>query len=455
MIGQTLGHYRFLEKVGAGGMGVVYRARDEQLERDVAVKVLPSGILSGHNARRQFRKEALALAKLNHPNIETVYDFGTQDGLDFLVMEYVPGKSLADRLVGGTLPEKEVIALGMQIASALEEAHDRGIVHRDLKPANIAITAKGSAKVLDFGLAKLLHPVEEETAEVFTGPQAAAGTLPYMSPEQLKGEPVDFRADIYALGSVLYEMATIRRAFREESTSQLIEAILHQPPVSPRAFNPRLSPELEAIILKCLDKDAGRRYQSAKELLVDLRRMQPVSSGSTALPPPRRVWSRARKWIAYAIAGLLALAVTLMATNAGNWRDRLLRRPGSPQIRSLAVLPFANLSGDPDQDYFAEGMTEALITDLGQIQALRVISRTSVMRYKSTRQPLSEIARDLHVDAIVEGSVSRSDGLARVTARLVHGPTDAQIWSRSYQRDLQNVLVLQADVASAMSAKSI
>ena len=235
MIGQTLGHYRVLEKVAAGGMGVVYRARDEQLDRDVALKVLPTGTLSDDTARRHFRKEAMALAKLNHPNIETVYEFGTQDGLDFLVMEYVPGKTLADRLREGTLPEKEVVALGMQIAAALQEAHERGIVHRDLKPANIALTEKGRAKILDFGLAKLLRPADEGTTLTLTDSQAAAGTLPYMPPEQLRGEPVDARADIYTIGAVLYEMATARRAYPEEQTSRLIDAILHQPPVPPRA----------------------------------------------------------------------------------------------------------------------------------------------------------------------------------------------------------------------------
>lgn len=203
MIGQTLGHYRILEKVAAGGMGVVYLARDEQLERDVAVKVLPSGTFTDEATRRHFRKEATALAKLNHPHIETVYDFGTQDGLDFLVMEYVPGKTLADRLSGQALPEKEIIELAVQITSGLEEAHDRGIVHRDLKPANIAVSAKGYAKILDFGLAQLLPRVEEGTTEVISDSQAAAGTLPYMPPEQLKGERVDERADIYTVGGVL------------------------------------------------------------------------------------------------------------------------------------------------------------------------------------------------------------------------------------------------------------
>jgi len=450
MIGQTLGHYRILEKVAAGGMGVVYRARDEQLDRDVAVKVLPSGTLSDDTARRHFRKEAMALAKLNHPNIETVYEFGTQEGTDFLVMEYVPGETLAGRLSQGMLPEKEVVALGMQIAAALEEAHERGIVHRDLKPANIAITGKGRAKILDFGLAKLLRPVAEATTDTLTDSQAAAGTLPYMPPEQLVGEPVDARADIYTIGAVLYEMATGRRAFREEQTSRLIDAILHQPPVAPRALNPRLSAELETIILKCLDKEPGRRYQSATELLVDLRRLPLPSSANTVPLPASPVWGRVTKLIAYGVLGLLVLAVALTAMNAGGWRDRLLGRLRTPQIQSLAVLPFENLTGDAEQDYFADGMTEALITNLGQVQALRIISRTSVMKYKAARRPLPDIARELHVDAIIEGSVSHFQNLAQITARLVYAPTDAQLWSKSYQRDLQNVLVMQGEVASAI-----
>jgi TolB-like protein/tetratricopeptide (TPR) repeat protein/tRNA A-37 threonylcarbamoyl transferase component Bud32 len=450
MIGQTLGHYRILEKVGAGGTGVVYRARDEQLDREVAVKVLHSGTLNDDTARKHFRKEALALAKLNHPNIGTVYEFDTQEGIDFLVMEYFPGKTLANQLVGKTLSEKDVIALGIQIASALEEAHEHGIVHRDLKPGNIAITAKGSAKVLDFGLAKVLNPAEEGPTEVWADSQAGAGTLPYMPPEQLKGQRVDARADIYTIGAVLYEMATGRRAFRDSVVTRLIEAILHQPPIPIRALNPRVSPELESIILKCLDKDPGRRYQSATELLVDLHRLQPTSSGNIAVPVQVRYLRGARKWIVYTVAGLLVAAVSLMVLNTGGWRDRLLGRTRAPQIRSLAVLPFENLSGDRDQDYFADGLTEALITDLGQLQALRVISRTSVMGYRETKKPLSQIARELNVDAIVEGSASRSDGSARVTARLVYGPTDTQIWSRSYQRDLQNVLDLQAEVAGAI-----
>jgi serine/threonine protein kinase/tetratricopeptide (TPR) repeat protein len=451
MIGQILGHYRILEKVAAGGMGVVYLAHDEQLERDVAVKVLPSGTLADDAARSHFRREAMALAKLNHPHIETVYDFGTQNDIDFLVMEYVPGKTLADRLSVGAFPEKEIIDLAIQIASALEEAHERGIVHRDLKPANIAFTAKGYAKILDFGLARLLRPVEEGSTEVISDSQAAAGTLPYMPPEQLRGERVDGRADIYTVGAVLYEMATCRRVFREELASLLIDAILHQPVVPPRALNPRVSPGLETIILKCLDREANRRYQTAKELLVDLRRLQVEPSG-TALPTAPHPDAKVRqKWIAYSATAALTLVAVLIAFNVADWRNRLLGRALTPQIRSLAVLPLENLSGDPAQEYFADGMTDALITDLGEIGALRVISRTSVMQYKGGRKPLRDIAKSLGVDAAVEGSILRSGGHIQITARLIQAKTDTRIWSQTYERDIPDALKLQSEVAQAIA----
>src|SRR5579864_3820273 len=287
MIGQTLGHFHILEKAGAGGMGIVYRAHDQHLERDVALKVLPSGTLSSDAARGYFRKEALALAKLNHPNIATVYEFNSQAGIDFLVMEYVPGKTLAHRLAHGSLPEKQVIALGMQITAALAEAHHRGIVHRDIKPSNIAITDSGQAKVLDFGLAQLLAPDQHATTDTQTQTQAAVGTLAYMSPEQLRGEAVDARSDIYSIGAVLYEMATSQRAFAGDLPSQIIDAVLHQPPLSPRAINRGISAELERIVLKCLEKQPENRFQSAKELEVDLRRLDSPSAGSAVHPVAR------------------------------------------------------------------------------------------------------------------------------------------------------------------------
>jgi eukaryotic-like serine/threonine-protein kinase len=444
MIGQTLGHYRILERVAAGGMGVVYRARDEQLDRDVALKVLPTGTLSDETARKHFRKEAMALAKLNHPNIETVYEFGTQDGMDFLVMEYVPGKTLADRLAGGTLPEKEVIALGLQIAAAMEEAHERGIVHRDLKPANIAITAKGRAKILDFGLAKLLRPVEEGTTDTITDSQAVAGTLPYMPPEQLRGEPVDARADIYTIGAVLYEMSTGRRAFQEEQTSRLIDAILHQPPVAPRALNSRISTELETIILKCLDKDPDRRFQSATELLVDLRRLSPPSSGHTLPPLPSSVWGRSAKRIGYGVLGLLALAVGLTAMNVAGWRDRVLGHPRATRI-------FANhgwlLVADPEnfteQEFFDKALREGLTIALQQSRYLNVFPQARVFEtlFRMKRKDVAhvdealgrEICQRENVQVLLASSIRNSGGRFQITVRALEPATGDLLFAESEQ----------------------
>ena len=452
MIGQTLGHYRILEKLGSGGMGVVYRARDEQLERDVAVKVLPSGVLTDESARRHFRKEALALAKLNHANIETVYEFGSQDGTDFLVLEYVSGQTLAQKLAGGPLPEKEVIALATQIAAALDEAHERGIVHRDLKPANIAITARGEAKVLDFGLAKLLHLEQDLTTDRLTETRGAPGTVPFMSPEQLRGEAVDGRSDIFALGAVLYQMTTGRRAFPGQLISQITDDILHQQPTAPRVLNERISGELEHIILKCLEKDSELRYQSAKELLADLRRLAASSSVNVRAPSERSTpWKRRWRLAAATVGfGVLALAVLAVAMNLSGLRSRLIGRAEPLRIRSIAVLPLVNVSGDPQEDYFADGVTDELITDLAQIGQLRVISRTSVVTYKGAKKPLPQIAKELGVDAVVEGSVQRAGNRVRINAELIQAASDRHLWAKSYERDLRDILTLQSAVAKAI-----
>ncbi len=460
MIGRTLGHYRILEKIGAGGMGEVYRAHDERLDRDVALKVLPTGTLADEAARKRFRKEALALSKLNHPNIATVFDFDTQDGVDFLVMEHIAGITLDQKVSSGPLPEKEIARLGVQLAEGLAAAHEQSVVHRDLKPGNLRLTPDGRLKILDFGLAKLLQPVGQAMTESLTESGAMAGTLPYMAPEQLRGESVDARSDLYAAGVVLYEMATGRRPFEEKLSTTLTDAILNRAPVGPRALNERVSPELERVVLKCLEKEPENRYQSAKEVVVDLRRLG--ASRAAAETPRRRVpfgfaqgkppGSARLVWrVGTGLAAVAVVVAVLVGLNVGGWRERLLGHAGAPRIESLAVLPLANLSGDPEQEYFADGMTEALITDLAKIGSLRVISRTSVMEYKGVKKPLPKIARELKVDAVVEGSVMRVGDRVRITVQLIHGPTDKHLWADSYERELRDVLAMQEEVARAIA----
>jgi len=438
MIGRTLGHYRIDSQLGRGGMGVVYRARDSRLERDVALKVLPAGLLTDEGARKRFRKEALALSQLNHPNIATVHDFDTEEGVDLLVLEYIAGVSLDEKLAAGPLAEKELLGLATQLALGLAAAHEQAIVHRDLKPGNLRITTDGRLKILDFGLATLVRPQGEaaSTVSMTEGP-TVAGTVPYMAPEQLRGEKADARADLHAAGAVLYEMATGRRAFPQAGGPQIIAAILQEMPPSPATLNPRVSSALEGIILKCLDKEPERRYQTARELRVDLERLSAPAPVTGPVPRARR-----RRWLVPAAAAVLAV-LALVAWWA-------LRPAAQQRIESLAVLPLDNLSGDSAQDYFSDGMTEALITDLGKIASLRVISRSAVMKYKKERPPLMQIARELKVDALVEGAVLRSGERVRITSRLMHPASDRQLWSESYERDLRDVLALQGEVARAV-----
>ena len=284
---ETLGHYRILDQIGAGGMGVVYRARDEHLERDVALKVLSTASLPDDESRRRFRREALALSKLNHPNIATIHDFDTFENVDVLVMEHIPGKDLDELLRGGPLPESEIVALGRQLTTALDCAHQHGIVHRDLKPGNVRVTAAGLLKVLDFGVARAVQLEAEGTTKSLTD-TAFAGTIPYMAPEQVRGGPVDFRTDIYAAGAVLYEMATGSRVHPGLTGARLLGAILEEPLLSARSLNPRVSPALEAILSKALDKDPALRYQSARELQVDLERLAAPAKALSAPPPAWR-----------------------------------------------------------------------------------------------------------------------------------------------------------------------
>ncbi len=455
--GRTLGHYRIQEKIGEGGMGQVYRAHDEHLDCDVALKVLPPGSAGDDSARRQFQKEARILARLNHPNVAIIHDFDTQERVDYLVMEYIPGTTLSQRLAGGKLPEKEIIRLGVQLAEGLAAAHEHGVIHRDLKPSNLRLTSDGRLKILDFGLAKLRLPATASAATAsMTETQALAGTLPYMAPEQLLGHESDARTDIHATGCVLYEMATGQGPFSDVQPSQLIGAILSRPPWPPGTLQLHLAPELEWIILKCLEKDPENRYQSAKELAVDLRRLERQSEAAHVLGPiPAGVgrsfpgWSRRKRLMVVAI-GLALATAGLILPRWGTWKGGAHSETG-PRFQALAVLPLIDLSGDPAREYFADGITEELITQLGKLTAARVISRQSVMQFKGTRIPLAEIAQKLKVDAVVEGSVLQSGNRVRVTARLVDAAAEKPVWTEEYERDLRDVLSLQDEVTRAIA----
>jgi eukaryotic-like serine/threonine-protein kinase len=445
VIGKDIAHYKVTARIGAGGMGEVYRARDTRLEREVAIKVLPAATLGDDAARSRFRKEALALARLNHPHIGMVFDFNTLEGRDFLVMELVEGESLSAKLKPGSLPEPEIVRLGAQIASALEEAHARNIIHRDLKPGNILITPKGQAKVLDFGLARLLAPEAGDLTASLSEMHGVAGTLPYMAPEQLRGKPADARSDIWSLGIVLYEMAAGKPPFQGTTGFVLSSAILNQPPPSLPAS---VSAGLREVIEHCLEKDPARRYQRADEVRAALESF-PEGKAISSSKPAGGISRRG----AFVAAGLLALAAAIGAVvKFADFGDAAPGTEAVPKIESLAVLPLENLSGDPAQEYFADGMTEALITELAQLKGLKkVTSRTSVMQFKKSGKSMAEIAKVLGVDAIIEGSVQRSGERVGITVQLIDPVADRHLWAKSYERDITDILRLQREVAGAIA----
>ena len=445
--GTRLGPYEVLSPLGAGGMGEVYRALDTRLDREVAVKVLPERLAEDPAALSRFEREAKALAALSHPNVLTILDFGQQDRVAYAVMELLEGETLRARLLRARMSWREAAELGFELADGLAAAHSRGIIHRDLKPENVFLTSHGRAKILDFGLARREGPSEaqdqthQQTQTQVTEPGSVMGTVGYMSPEQVSGVAADARSDIFSLGCVLHEMVSGARPFAGRTHGEVLAAILRDEP--PDLSGRALPPELVGVIRHCLQKKPEQRFQSARDLAFALKA---IGSGSAVTTPSPVAPVRRSRKLGISIA---AAAVVLAGLGVALWRGLPSARDA---VHSIAVLPFQNLSNDPSQDYFVDGMTEELIANLAKVGNLRVISRTSAMQYKGAKKPLPQIARELHVDSVVEGSVMRSGERVRITVQLIQAATDEHLWAESYEKDLTDVLSAQADAARAIVA---
>jgi eukaryotic-like serine/threonine-protein kinase len=445
LIGKSIGVYRITSLLGVGGMGEVYRARDTKLDRDVAIKVLPTAFTADPERLARFEREARLLASLNHPHIAVIHGFEDASGVPALVLELVEGQTLADRLDKGPVPVRDALVFAREIAEALEAAHEKGIIHRDLKPANIQITSHGRVKVLDFGLAKVStlndfegHNRSRPTDDTRDG--MILGTAAYMSPEQARGQIVDKCADIWAFGCVLYEMLTGIAAFGGDTASDTIAAVLHDQPNWKRLPNETPVP-IRRLLARCLEKDPKRRLRDAADAQIDIdEALTAPTHFVQSLVPLRR-----HNWFTGAIAAAGAIALGL------GWHAAHRGPVSGARVESIVVLPFDNVSGDAGQDYFVDGMSEAIMTDLAKINGLKVISRTSAMSYKNSRKPLSTVVRELGVEAVVTGSVLRSGDRVRITAQLIHGATDTHLWAESYDRSLDDILVVQRDLARAIA----
>ena len=464
MIGRTLSHYEITGQLGAGGMGEVYLARDTRLDRQVALKVLPAEVSDDPARLRRLQREAKALAALDHPGIVTIFSVEEADGVHFLTMAYVKGQTLGDSIPPNGMPVEKLLELGEALTDALRAAHEQGLVHRDLKPSNVMVDSEGRLRVLDFGLARVVEKVPvssqlptQTTEEAMTQRGMVLGTAPYMSPEQAEGKPVGPSSDLFSLGVVLYEMATGSRPFQGDSAASLISSILRDTPPPVTEVRPELPEALGRVIQRSLEKAPGERHESAEAVREELEAVRQEVLSGEVIQAARARSPRSR-------AGMLALAaaVVVLATLGGTVIWRVGQQAGrqsreaavetaASQIRSIAVLPLRNLSGDPEQEYFADGMTEALITDLARISALMVISRTSIMRFKDTDLSLPEIARELGVDAVVEGSVQREADQVRITAQLIDAATDRHLWADTFERALEGALALQSEVARSIA----
>jgi serine/threonine protein kinase/tetratricopeptide (TPR) repeat protein len=451
--GTRLGVYEVSAALGAGGMGEVYRARDPRLGRDVAIKVLPARLTRDSSALARFEREARVLARLSHPNILTIFDVGTEEGLSFVVMELLPGETLSSRIAQRRRDWPEAVRIGIEVAEGLSAAHARGIIHRDLKPENIFLTRDGHIKILDFGLARCSEDFTPAgdfgpTAELATATGVVLGTLPYMSPEQLKGMHADARSDIFSFGCVLQETITAKNPFMRATRAETVSAILTDAAPSLKQFDPTIPAELDQTVKRCLNKQPEQRFQSAGDLAFHLRQIiNKVSSASGTTQVRQRAPLFTRR-----VAQTGAVVIVFISLVAlGYWFATKGSSVVSPPFKSIAVLPLQNNSGDPQQEYFVDGMTDSLIAELGKIKDLKVISRTSVMPFKNSKKSMLEIAKELHVDAVIEGSVMHSADRARVTLQLIDAARDQQLWSESYERDLKDVFVLQGQVADAIA----